>query len=107
MVNEYSNIYHATIKMKRIHVKSSTYFDFGVVNNNKDPKFKFGDHVRISSYKNIFANTYASNWSEEGFVYKKVKNTVPLTYLVEDLNGEEIIGTFYEKELQKQIKYLV
>ena len=67
----------------------------------KNPKFKVGDHVRISKYKNIFANGYAPNWSEEIFVIKKIKNTVPLTYLISDLNREEIIGSFYGKEFQK------
>ena len=67
----------------------------------KDPKFKVGDHVRLSKYKNIFPKGYTPNWSEEVFLIKKVKNTVPWTYVINDLNGEEIIGTFYEKELQK------
>ena len=71
------------------------------LHSNKDPKFKVGDHVRIFKYKNIFAKGYTPNWSEEVFVIKKVKNTVPWTYVINDLNGEEIIGTFYEKELQK------
>ena len=69
--------------------------------NNKDPKFQVGDRVRISKYKNNFAKGYTPNWSEEVFVIKKVKNTVPWTYVINDLNGEEKIGTFYEKELQK------
>ena len=69
--------------------------------NVKDPKFKVGDRVRISKYKNIFAKGYAPNWSEEVFVIKKLKNTIPWTYVINDLNGEEIMGTFYEKELQK------
>ena len=69
--------------------------------NDKVPKLKVGDHVRISKYKNIFAKGYTSNWSEEVFVIKEVKNTVPWTYVTNDLNGEEITGTFYEKELQK------
>ena len=64
-------------------------------------KFKVGDYVRISKYKNIFAKGYMPNWSEEVFVIKKVKNTVLWTYVINDLNGEEIIGTFYKKELQK------
>ena len=67
----------------------------------KNPKFKVGDHVRISKYKNIFTKGYVPNWSEETFVIKKVKNTVPWTYVINDLNNEEIIGSFYEKELQK------
>ena len=62
---------------------------------------KLDDIVRISKYKNIFAKGYMPNWSEEVFVIKKVKNTVPWTYVINDLNGEEIIGSFYEKELQK------
>ena len=56
--------------------------------NNKDPKFKVGDHVIISKYKNIFAKGYMPNWSEEIFYNKKVKNTVPWTYVIDDLNGE-------------------
>ena len=69
--------------------------------NDKDPMFKVGDHVRICKYKKSFAKGYTPNWSEEVFVIKKVKNAVPWTYVINDLNGEEIIGTFYEKELQK------
>ena len=69
--------------------------------NDKDPKFKVGDHVRIYKYKNIFAKGYTPKWSEEAFVIKKVKNTVPRTYVINDLNSEENTGTFYEKELQK------
>ena len=59
------------------------------------------DHVRISKYKNIFAKGYTPNWSEEIFIVNKVKNTVPWTYEINDLNGEKIVGSFYEKELQK------
>ena len=69
--------------------------------NNKDPKFKIGDIVRISSYKNIFTKGYTPNWSEEVFVIKKVKNTAPWKNVINDLNGDDIVGTFYEKELQK------
>ena len=101
IVNEYNNKYHRTIKMKPVDVRDNTYVDFKKEVNNKDPKFKVGDHVRISKYENIFAKGYTSNWSGEVFVVKKVKNTVPWAYVVNDLNGEEIIGTFYEKELQK------
>ena len=101
IVNEYDNTYHRTIKMKPVDVKGNTYIDFVKAVDNKDPKFKVGDHVRISKYKNIFAKGFAPNWSEGVFVIKKVKNTVPWTYVISDLNGEEVIGTFYEKELQK------
>ena len=81
IVNEYNNTYHNTIKMKPIDVKVNTYINTDKEINNKDPKFKVGDHVRISKYKNIFAKGYTPNWSEEIFVIKKVKNTVPWTYV--------------------------
>ena len=68
--------------------------------NDKDLKFKVGDLVIISKYKNNFAKGYKPNWSEEVFVIKKVKNTIPWTYVINDLNGEEIMETFYEKELE-------
>ena len=87
--------------MKPVDVKDNTYIDFEKEVNNKDPKFKVVDHVRISKYKNIFAKGYTPNWSEEVFVVSKIKNTVPWTYVINDLIGEEIIGTFYVKELQK------
>ena len=101
IVDEYNNTYHTTIKMKPIDVKDNTYINTSKEINNKDPKFKVGDHVKISKYKNIFAKGYMPNWSEEVFIIKKVKNTIPWTYVINDLNGKEIIGTFYEKELQK------
>ena len=74
--------------MKPIDVKLITYIDFGIRNSEKDPKFELVDHVRISKYKNIFAIVYPPNWSEEVFVIKKVRNPVPWTYVIEDLNGK-------------------
>ena len=100
-VNKYNNTYHRTFKMKPTDVKSSTYIDSSKEINDKNPKFKISDNVRKSKFKNIFAKGYVSNCSEEVFVIKKVKNTVPWTYVISDLNGEEIVGTFYEKELQE------
>ena len=102
IVNEYNNTYHITIKMKPIDVKDNTYIYTSKKVNYKYPKFKVGDHVRISKYKNIFAKGYMPNWSEEVFGIKKVNNTVPWTYVIDDFNGEEIIETFCEKELQKR-----
>ena len=92
--------------MKPIDVKDNTYIDSMKSHsekevNDKDPKFKVCDQIRISKYKNIFAEGYTPTWSEEVFVNCKIKNTVPWTSVINDLNGEEIIGTFYEKELQK------
>ena len=101
IVTEDNNTYHRTIKMKPVDVKDNTYIDFKKKVNDKNPNFKVGGYVRISKNKNIFAKGYMPNWSEEVFLIKKVKNTVPWTYVINDLNGEEIIGTFYEKELQK------
>ena len=101
IVDEYNDTYHKTIKMKPIDVKNDSFAEFNEESNEKDPKFKIDDHVRISKYKNNFAKGYAPNWSEEIFIIKKIKNTVPWTDVISDLNGEEIIGSFYEKELQK------
>ena len=81
--------------MKPIDVKDNTYIDSIKEVNDKDSKFKVGDHVRISKYKNIFAKGYTPNWSEEVFVIKEVKNTVSRAYVISDLYGEEIIGIFY------------
>ena len=106
IVDEYNNTYHRSIKMKPLDVKDNTYIDFKKEVNDKNPKFKVGDHVRISKYKNTFAKGYVHNWSEEIFIIKKIKNTVSQTYVVNVLilNGEKIIGTFYENELQKTNK---
>ena len=101
IVDEYNNKYHRAIKMKPIDVKNSTYINIDKELNDNDSKFKVGDHVRISKYKSIFAQGYTPNWSEAVFVIKEIKNTVPWTYVINDLNSEKIIGTFYEKELQK------
>ena len=100
IVKDYNHKYHTSIKMKPVGVKDNTYIDFKKESNDKNPKFKVGDNVRISKYKNTFAKEYISNWSEEIFVIKKIKNAVPWTYVINHLNGEEIIGTFYENELQ-------
>ena len=92
--------------MKPVHAEDNTYIDSiesrsSKEVNNKNPKYKLGDYVRISKYKNIFAKGYTPNWSEEVFIIEKVKNTVLWTYVINDLNSDEIVGTFDEKELQK------
>ena len=94
IVSKFNNTYHRTIKMKLVDVKRSIYIDFDKENNKEGPKFKVGDHVRISK-------GYLHNWSEEVFVIKKVKNTVPWICVISDFNSEEIVGTFYQKELPK------
>ena len=100
-VNKYNNTVHRTIKMKPIDVKDNTYVGSKKEVNDKDPKFKVGGQSKISKYKNIFAKGYTPNWYEEVLIISKIKNTVQWTYVINDLNGEEITGTFYEKELQK------
>ena len=77
IVDEYNNTKHRRIKTKPTDLKDNTYIDFGKEVNDNDPKFKVGDHVRISKYKNIFAKGYTPNWSEEIFLIKEIKNTVP------------------------------
>ena len=84
--------------MKPIDVKDNTYIDFDKEVNDNDAKFEVDDHVRISKYKSIFAKGYAPNWSEEVFVIKETKKIVPWTYVINGLNGEEIIGAFYENK---------
>ena len=101
IVDEYNNIYHRTIKIKPTDVKSDCFAEYNEESNEKGPKLKVGDHVRISKHKNIFAKGYVSNWNEEIFAIEEIKNTVPWTYVIRDLNGEEIVGSFYKKELQK------
>ena len=88
IVKIYNNTYHTSSKMKPVDVKNNTYFNFKKKVNDKDPKFKTGDNVRISKYKTIFAKGYMPNWSEETFVVSKIKNTVPWTYVINDLNRE-------------------
>ena len=111
LVNKYNNTKHSTIKMKPIDVKDTTKSSSLERNNNKRvyidehnekySRFKVGDRVRISKFKNIFAKGYTPNWSKEIFIVDKINDTVPYTYNLKDLNDEEIIGTFYDRELQK------
>ena len=101
VVNKCNNTYYTRIKMKPVDIESSTYIDFDKMNNKEEPKFKVGDHVRISKYKKIFGKVFVPNWSEEIFIIKNVKNTLLWTYVISDFSGEKIVGTLYEKELQK------
>ena len=101
IVDEYNNTYHKSIGMKPIDIGDYSFAECNEESNEKDSKFKVGDLVRISKYKNIFAKEYVPNWSEEIFVVKRIKNTLPWTYEINHLNGENTLGNFYEKELQK------
>ena len=86
IVSEYNNTYHRTIKMKPVDIKDNTYIDFKKEIDDKDPKFKVGDHARISKYKNFIGKGHTPNWSDKVFVISKIKNTVPWTHVINDLN---------------------
>ena len=81
--------------MKPIDVTSDSYAEYNEDSNKHEPKFKVGDHVRVSKYKKIFAKRYTQNWSEEVFIISKIKNIVPWTYVIGDLNDEPITRSFY------------
>ena len=98
--DKYNNTVHKTIKMKSIEVTNDYYAEYSKISGKKNPKFKVGDNLRISKYKNISAKGYTPNWPEEPFFINKIKSTFPWTYAISDLNGEEITGSFFEKELQ-------
>ena len=103
VINKYKNETikkKTTIKMKPIDVKNNkrVYID---EHNENNSRFKLGDRVKISKFKNIFAKGYTPNWSTEIFIVNKINDTVPYTYNLKDLNDEEIIGILYDRELQK------
>ena len=101
IVNECNNKVHRIIKMKPTDVPSDSYAEYNGDYNVTKAKFKVSDCVRISKYKNTFAKGYMQNWSGGVLIISKINNTVPWTYVISDLNGEKIAGSFYEKELQK------
>ena len=90
--------------MKLAEIRVHSYIDFDVEKNDKDPWLKVTEHVRISEYKYIFAKGYTQSWSEKVSVVKNVKNIVPRSCVIEDLKGKEVVGDFYERELQKTSK---
>ena len=103
IVNEYNNTKHDTIKMKPKDVGSNNERVYIDEHNEKRSRFKVSNRVRISKFKNIFAKGYTPNWGREIFIVNKTNDTVPYTYNIKDLNDEEIIGSFYDRELQKSI----
>ena len=100
-INKYNNKVHRSIKIEPIDVTSDSYAEYNKYSNEKYPKWKVGDHIRISKFRNILAKGYTQNWLEKVFIVRKIKDAVPWTYIISDLNGEKIAGRFYEKELQK------
>ena len=101
IVNDYDNTKHSTIKIKLIDVGDDNKRVYIDEHNEKNSGFKVGDRVRISKFKNIFAKGYTPNWSNEIFIGNKINDTIPYTYNIKDLNGEEIVVSFYDRELQK------
>ena len=99
--NEYNNTKDNTIKMKPKDVKDDNNRVYIDEHNKKSATYNVGDRVRIFKFKNIFTKGYTPNWSREIFIVDKINDTVPYTYNLKDLNGEEIIGSFYDRELQK------
>ena len=94
IVNKYNNIYHRIIKVKHVDVKPSTYINSSKEVNNEDPKFKILDIDRISKDKTFLQKAMFQIGLKKFFMIKKVKNTVPWTHIISDLNGEEIVGMF-------------
>ena len=101
IVDKFNNTVHRSIKMKIFDVKSDSSAEYNEDSNFTKPKFKVGDRVRISKYKNTFAKVYAQNWSEEVFVVSKIKNTVLWIYVIHELNCEKIdFKVFVKKNCQ-------
>ena len=104
IVNKYNNTVHRSIKVNPVDVTSDPYAEYKEDSNEKDSKCKVGNHVRISKYNNIFAKGYTQNWLEDVFVVSKIKDKVPWTYVISNLNGQQITESFYEEEVQKTNK---
>ena len=112
VVSKYNNTKHSNIKMrpkdvkndnKRVYIDEHNEKDTTKSSSSERSRFKVGDIVRISKFKNIIAKGYTPNWSREIVIVNKINNSVPYTYNIKDLNDEEIIGSFYDRELQKSI----
>ena len=109
LVNNYNNTYHNSIKMKPTEgslkknenkVRDNLYEETTFFARAK-PKFKLFDRVRITKKKLFFEKGYTPRWTNEIFTINEIHHTNPTTYKLIDLKGEEIIGSFYEKELQR------
>ena len=101
VVNECNNTKHSTIKVKPKDVGNNNKRVYSDEHNEKSVRYNVGDRIKISKLKNVFAKGYTPNWSREIFIINKINDTVPYTYNLKDLNDEEIIGSFYDRELQK------
>ena len=106
IANEYNNRYHRTVKMKPVDVKDKTCIDSMELlhSNDKDPKFKVGDHVKISKYKNIFAKGYTPNWSEEVLLLIKLEIQFHGHMLLMILMEKKLCEHFVKKDCRRLIK---
>ena len=109
LVEDYNNTVHSSTKLtptdaskeeNELKVWRNLYPD-RYKTSRLNPKFSVGDKVRITKKKEVFEKGYTTRWTEEIFTIKEIRETNPITYKLEDLQGEEIEGTFYEPELQK------
>ena len=109
LVEDYNNTVHSSTKLtptdaskeeNELKVWRNLYPD-RYKTSRLNPKFSVGDEVRITKKKKVFEKGYTTRWTEEIFTIKEIRETNPITYKLEDLQGEEIKGTFYEPELQK------
>ena len=87
-----------------LYIKSGTYVEYGVEHIDEDPKLKVDDHVRISKYKNIFANCYTPNWPEEIFAIKKFKNILAWTWDLVITMMRKVLEDFVKKSCKRQAK---
>ena len=101
IVDNYNNTFHRIIGMKPIDIKSDSYAECNVDSNEKDPKFKLGDHVKFWNTKSFLLKDILQICLKKFLLLAKINNTVPWTYVISNLHSEEITGTFYEKDLQK------
>ena len=103
IVNKYNSTVHRSIKMKPVDVTTDSYAEYNEDSNEKYPKLKVGDHVRISKYEKNFAKGFTQDWSEDVFVFTKIKDTVLWTYVISDLSSEKITS-FYQKNYKNLVK---
>ena len=104
IVNKYNKTVHRSIKTKPIDVTSDSYAEYKEDSNVNKCEFKIGNHIKVSKCKNIFSREHTQNQSEENFVVSKIKDTVPWTYVISDLNGEKIAASFMKMNCKKLVK---
>ena len=109
LVEDYNNTVHSSTKLTPVEASKEenelkvwrNLYPDRYKTSRLNPKFSVGDEVRITKKKKVFEKGYTTRWTEEIFTIKEIRETDPITYKLEDLQGEEIKGTFYEPELQK------